>query len=133
MTANNPRGRLSRDGRITGDSTARAASALVAADRDSFQRNPMSAALPGPGPHATAPVRRFAFKGRVSTEDNQDPEASYNWQKSRSRALIEPAGGIIVAEYFDVGRSRSLPWKRRPRAAQLLADLADPGRGLTPW
>jgi site-specific DNA recombinase len=35
-----------------------------------------------------------------------------------------------VAEYFDIGQSRSLPWKRRPRAAQLLADLADPGRGF---
>ena len=90
----------------------------------------MSAALLAPGPEATAPVRRFAFGGRVSTEDNQDPEASRNWQISRSRALIEPAGGIIVAEYFDIGQSRSLPWARRPRAAQLLADLADPGRGF---
>ena len=90
----------------------------------------MSAALPVPGPDPAAPARRFGFLGRVSTEDNQDPEASYNWQKSRSRALIEPAGGIIVAEYFDVGQSRSLPWKRRPRAAQLLADLADPDRGF---
>jgi hypothetical protein len=35
-----------------------------------------------------------------------------------------------VAEYFDVGQSRSLPWKRRPRAARLLADLADPHRGF---
>jgi hypothetical protein len=84
----------------------------------------------GSGPHATAPVRRFAFKGRVSTEDNQDPDASRNWQLSRSRSLIEPAGGIIVGEYFDIGQSRSLPWARRPRAAQLLADLADPGRGF---
>ncbi len=90
----------------------------------------MSAGPPAPGPGAVRPVKRFAFNGRVSTEDNQDPEASHNWQKSRSRALIEPAGGIIVAEYFDVGQSRSLPWKRRPRAAQLLADLADPGRGF---
>ena len=86
--------------------------------------------LPVPGLDAAAPARRFGFLGRVSTEDNQDPEASYNWQKSRSRALIEPAGGIIVAEYFDIGQSRSLPWKRRPRAAQLLADLADPDRGF---
>jgi len=85
---------------------------------------------PPPGPDPAGPVKRFAFKGRVSTEDNQDPEASYNWQKSRSRALIEPASGIIVAEYFDVGQSRSLPWKRRPQAAQLLADLADPHRGF---
>ncbi len=90
----------------------------------------MNAALPDPGPQASTLVKRFAFKGRVSTEDNQDPDASRNWQISRSRALIEPAGGIIVAEYFDIGQSRSLPWKRRPRAAQLLADLADPGRGF---
>ena len=90
----------------------------------------MSAALLAPGLETTAPVRRFAFGGRVSTEDNQDPAASRNWQISRSRALIEPAGGIIVAEYFDIGQSRSLPWKRRPEAARLLADLADPGRGF---
>ena len=90
----------------------------------------MSTALPVPGLDPAVPARRFGFLGRVSTEDNQDPEASYNWQKSRSRALIEPAGGIIVADYFDIGQSRSLPWKRRPRAAQLLADLADPDRGF---
>jgi len=90
----------------------------------------VSAAAPPAGLDAAAAVKRFAFKGRVSTEDNQDPVASYNWQKSRSQALIEPAGGIIVAEYFDVGQSRSLPWKRRPRAAQLLAGLADPHRGF---
>ena len=90
----------------------------------------MSGAGRPAGLDAAGPVRSFAFYGRVSTEDNQDPEASYNWQKSRSQALIDPVGGIIVAEYFDVGQSRSLPWKRRPRAAQLLADLADPGRGF---
>jgi site-specific DNA recombinase len=90
----------------------------------------VNASLPDPGPQASAPFKRFAFKGRVLTEDNQDPEASRNWQISRSRALIEPTGGIIVAEYFDIGQSRSLPWTRRPRAAQLLADLADPGRGF---
>ena len=90
----------------------------------------MSAVLLAPDLEDSAPVRRFAFGGRVSTEDNQDPEASRNWQISRSRALIEPVGGIIVAEYFDIGQSRSLPWKRRPRAAQLLADLANPDRGF---
>jgi len=76
------------------------------------------------------PASRFAFYGRVSTEDQQDPEASRNWQLSRSRALIEPAGGKIVAEYFDVGLSRSLPWKRRPQAARLLAALRNPNRGF---
>ena len=73
---------------------------------------------------------RFGFYGRVSTEDQQDPEASRNWQLSRSRTLIEPAGGQIVAEFFDVGMSRSLPWKRRPQAARLLAALRDPQRGF---
>ena len=91
----------------------------------------MSATVPAARPGGAGPVLRFAFAGRVSTEDNQDPEASRNWQLSRSRALIEPAGGIVVAEYFDVGQSRSLPWKRRPRAAQLVADLADPRRGFS--
>jgi site-specific DNA recombinase len=73
---------------------------------------------------------RFAFYGRVSTEDQQDPEASRNWQLSRSRALIEPAGGKIVAEFFDIGLSRSLPWKRRPQAARLLAALRNRDRGF---
>lgn len=74
--------------------------------------------------------QRFAFYGRVSTEDQQDPEASRGWQIGRARALIEPAGGVVVAEYFDIGQSRSLPWKRRPEATRLLADLALPSRAF---
>lgn len=75
-------------------------------------------------------MTNFAFYGRVSTEDQQDPESSRNWQLDRSRQLIEPAGGIVVAEFFDIGQSRSLPWKRRPEAARLLAAIADPERGF---
>ncbi|MCA2217491.1 hypothetical protein [Jidongwangia harbinensis] len=52
---------------------------------------------------------RFAFYGRVSTEDDQDPQASYNWQFTRARGLVEPAGHTIVADFFDIGTSRSLP------------------------
>jgi DNA invertase Pin-like site-specific DNA recombinase len=74
-------------------------------------------------------MMEFAFAGRVSTEDQQDPEASRRWQLGRAEALIE-GHGVVVAEFFDVGRSRSLPWKRRPRAAALLAALADPARGF---
>jgi hypothetical protein len=37
-------------------------------------------------------VERFAFYGRVSTEDQQDPESSKGWQLARSQALIEPHG-----------------------------------------
>jgi len=72
----------------------------------------------------------FAFYGRVSTEDQQDPKSSRNWQISRARQLIEPAGGEIVVEFFDVGQSRSLPWSRRPEAARLLDALAAPDRGF---
>jgi site-specific DNA recombinase len=73
---------------------------------------------------------RFAFLGRVSTEDQQDPESSRAWQLGRATTLTEPHGGIIVAEYFDVGQSRSLPWQRRPQASALLAALRNPTRGF---
>ncbi len=35
----------------------------------------------------------------------------------------------IVAEFFDIGQSRTLAWAQRPRAAALVAELADPDRG----
>src|SRR4051812_17043155 len=73
---------------------------------------------------------RFAFYGRVSTEDQQDPAASRGWQLSRAETLIAPSRGRILAEYFDIGQSRSLPWQRRPEAARLLAAIADPGRSF---
>ncbi len=34
-----------------------------------------------------------------------------------------------MAEFFDVGQSRTLAWARRPQAAALVAALADPDRG----
>lgn len=71
---------------------------------------------------------KFAFYGRVSTEDQQDPASSRAWQLTRSRTLIEPHGGVIVAEYFDVDKSRSIPWPRRPDASALLAQLKHPDR-----
>jgi hypothetical protein len=55
-------------------------------------------------------VRPFAFYGRVSTEDQQDPASSRAWQLRRTLELIEPGGGEVVTEFFDVGQSRSLPW-----------------------
>jgi site-specific DNA recombinase len=73
---------------------------------------------------------KFAFYGRVSTEDQQDPEASRGWQIARARQLVEPLGGVIVTEFFDIGLSRSLPWKRRPEAARLLETFKDASRGF---
>jgi site-specific DNA recombinase len=75
-------------------------------------------------------VKPFAFYGRVSTEDQQDPASSRAWQLRRALELIEPVGGAIVAEFFDVGQSRSLPWKRRPEASRLLDVLRSPDRGF---
>ena len=70
---------------------------------------------------------RFAFYGRVLTEDYQDPVTSRARQRDQAAALV--AGfGQIVAEFFDVGHSRVLPWARRPQAAALVAALADPDR-----
>lgn len=74
-------------------------------------------------------MKRFAFYGRVSTEDQQDPKSSRNWQLARARQIIEP-DGEVVAEFFDIGQSRSLPWKRRPEAARLLDAFRNPGRGF---
>ena len=73
---------------------------------------------------------RAAFYARVSTEDRQSPADSIAWQRSVAAALIEAHGGRIVAEYLDVGVSRSLPWSRRPEAARLLADCARQDRGF---
>ena len=71
---------------------------------------------------------RFAFYGRVSTEDRQDPATSRARQLQQAMMLI--AGrGVIAAEFFDTRESRALPWARRPQAAALVAQLADPDRG----
>jgi site-specific DNA recombinase len=71
---------------------------------------------------------RFAFYGRVSTEDLQDPVTSRARQLAQAGALV--AGhGRIVAEFFDIGQSRTLAWARRRQAAALVAALADPERG----
>jgi site-specific DNA recombinase len=73
----------------------------------------------------------FAFYGRVSTEDQQDPASSKAWQLDRSRQLIAASRGEIVEEFFDIGQSRSVPWKRRPEASRLLEAIRDPNRGFS--
>jgi site-specific DNA recombinase len=64
---------------------------------------------------------RFAFYGRVSTEDWQDPVPSRARQRQQAGVLV--AGhGMMVAEFFDCGESRTLPWPRRPQASRARAD-----------
>jgi site-specific DNA recombinase len=71
---------------------------------------------------------RFAFYGRVSTEDWQDPVTSRARQRAQAEALVR-GHGLLVAEFFDAGQSRTVAWARRPEAALLVAALADPDRG----
>src|ERR1022692_1526421 len=71
---------------------------------------------------------RFAFYGRVSTEDWQDPVTSRARQRHQADVLVA-GDGKIVAGLFDSGHSRTLPWARRTEAAALVAALADPDRG----
>lgn len=69
---------------------------------------------------------RFAFYGRVSTEDYQDPLTSLARQLGQAGTLI--AGhGQIAAEFFDIGQSRTLAWGRRPQAAPTTRTSAPSG------
>ena len=82
-------------------------------------------------PRIGRPVRgglRFVFYGRVSTEDWQDPVTSRARQREQAGALVR-GHGQVVADFFDTGESRTVAWGRRPKAAALVAQLADPGRG----
>ena len=85
------------------------------------------------GIEIAAPVEQgigpAAFYGRCSTEDNQDPATSLGWQLGNARKFIEPLGGVVAEEFFDIGQSRSVPWERRHEASRLLAALKRPDRG----
>jgi hypothetical protein len=77
-----------------------------------------------PGPAGTS--------GRPSASGPRQRPWPSEWvagQIARARALSE-RHGEIVAEFFDVGQSRSIPWKRRPQAALLLDALKNPQRGF---
>jgi hypothetical protein len=46
---------------------------------------------------------QFVFYGRVSTEDQQDPQASRNWQLARARALIERHRQLMILSVTGIG------------------------------
>ena len=58
-------------------------------------------------------VGALAFYGRCSTEDNQDPETSRRGRSATPKSSSSRSAAAIVAEYFDIGQSRSVPWERR--------------------
>jgi site-specific DNA recombinase len=53
---------------------------------------------PPSGGHAA----RYAWYGRVSTEDEQDPTLSFPRQLANAERQVEDAGGRIVAHYYDI-------------------------------
>jgi site-specific DNA recombinase len=57
---------------------------------------------------------RFVFYGRVSTEDWQDPVTSLARQREQAAALVR-GRGVIVAEFFDAGQSRTVAWAAAPK------------------
>lgn len=82
----------------------------------------MAAASVAPGLLRTAaPVEQgigpVAFYGRYLTEDNQDPETSLGWQLGNAKKFVEPLGGTVAAEFFDIGQSRSVSWEGGAAAA----------------
>ena len=72
---------------------------------------------------------RFAFYGRYSTEDRQNPVTSRAWQRDQADATIT-GEGRITEEYFDKGQSRTRAWHLRPEAARLIEAIKDPNRGF---
>ena len=80
---------------------------------------------------SSSPSLACAAYIRTSTDDQQSPEDSKLWQLDTVTRLVAPAGGTIVATYHDIDVTRERPWARRPEAARLLADAANPGRGWT--
>jgi hypothetical protein len=92
-------------------------------------RDQPPARVRGQRPTPTVGTRRFAFYGRISIAEYQDEASSRRWQYNAAVDVIADHG-VIVAEYFDVGCSRSLPWHKRPHARALLAAVADPDPGF---
>lgn len=73
-------------------------------------------------------LKKFAFYGRVASLEDVDIHRKRQiWS---GRALIQPYGGEIVAEFFDAGVSRRLPWEQRPQAAALLDCFRTHDRGF---
>jgi hypothetical protein len=70
---------------------------------------------------------RLVLVGGVSTSGYLDQPSSRQWQYDNADRLIT-GQGVVVAEFFDTGYSRSLPWRQRPDAAALLAGASCPDR-----
>jgi site-specific DNA recombinase len=71
------------------------------------------------GEKVTDAGMRFAFYGRVSTEDNQDPTLSLPRQLANCESAVAGAGGRTVAHFYDV------------ESGAMRLDARGSGKGLT--
>jgi hypothetical protein len=78
--------------------------------------------IAGPQGPAVRVLRASVDGGLAGSGDVAGPAAE-------QAGVLVAGHGTIVAEFFDAGQSRTLPWARRPQAAALVAALADPDRG----
>ena len=53
-------------------------------------------------PTSAGPSPRYAWYGRVSTEDEQDPTLSFPRQLQNAERHVEEASGRVVAHYYDI-------------------------------
>lgn len=75
----------------------------------------------------TGTTSRFAFYGRVSTDDAHDPSLSIPRQLAACERALEPSGGEIVARYWDIESGRKA-LAERGRGAEAPA-VAGPREG----
>lgn len=78
-----------------------------------LRATPTSSRVRGHRPAAMIGRLRFAFYGRISTREYQDPASSQAWQLDSATQTIAGRGQIMTT-YFDVGCSPRLPWTQRP-------------------
>jgi site-specific DNA recombinase len=71
--------------------------------RSTYQEASIGDTSPTASPHAT--ILRFAWVGRVSTRDMQDPTLSLPRQLNVSRRAL-PEDAVIVANFYDVESGR---------------------------
>jgi site-specific DNA recombinase len=73
---------------------------------------------------------RFAFYGRYSTEDRQNPTTLLRVAAWPGRGDRHRGRARITEEFFDEGQSRTRSWHLRPEAARLIEAIKDPNRNF---
>jgi DNA invertase Pin-like site-specific DNA recombinase len=70
---------------------------------------------------------RLALYARTSTDDLQEPETSFGWQRDVAGQLTA-GSGEIVATFWDRDTSRSVPLHLRPESRRMIQEMSRPGR-----